>query len=288
MAIQLVRDQLIDSIINVNKIDNSAVSFVKLDGADIETSLAGGVSKLATAAAIKTYVDGQLPDQFSGGNGIQIDASGDPDVINVDLATNPGMQFTSAKLDLKLKSESGGSLTKDANGLYIADSAISNAKLATSTISGIALGANLADLTAGNGLSMSAYNGGTARVIDMSLDGATLSKSNAGLKVADLQIGTQQLSNSSVTAEKMAIFPTVDALTPNGILTQFDLTKTMSVGYTSCLVFRNGVALEQVASSPSGTDQYVINRTAGTGGKSQIEFGSAVSNGESLRVFYIA
>ena len=288
MAIQLVRDQLIDSIINVNKLANSSVSFAKMDGTDIETSLAGGASKLATAAAIKTYVDAQVPDQFQGGNGIEIDAGGDPDVINVDLATNPGMQFTSAKLDLKLKSESGGSLTKDANGLYIADSAISNAKLAASTISGIALGANLADLTAGNGLSMTAYNGGTARAIDMLLDGATLSKSGSGVKVADGQIGTQQLANSSVTAEKMAIFPTVDALAPNGVLTEFDLTKTMAVGYTNCLVFRNGVALQQVASSPSGTDQYVINRTAGTGGKSQIEFGSAVANNESLRVFYIA
>ena len=137
MAIQLVRNQLVDSIINVDKLLDGAVSYAKINSSDIETTLTGGASKLASAAAIKAYVDAQVPDTFSGGNGIDIDSSGDPDVISVDLATNPGLQFTSSKLDLKLKAESGGSLTKDADGLYIANSAISNAKLANSTISGV-------------------------------------------------------------------------------------------------------------------------------------------------------
>ena len=116
MAITLVRNQLVDSIINENKLDNGAVAFAKLKSADVETDLASSASasKLATAAAIKAYVDAQVPDTFSGGDGIAIDSSGDPDVIAVDLAVNPGLQFTSGKLDVKVKSESGGSITKDA------------------------------------------------------------------------------------------------------------------------------------------------------------------------------
>ena len=143
-------------------------------------------------AATKAYVDAQIPDSFSGGNGIAIDSSGDPDVISVDLATNPGLQFTSAKLDVKVKAETGGSITKDADGLYIADSAIgnaklagsiANAKLANSTISGVALGSNLNALSAGNGLSMTSYNG-SAAVSDLTidLDGSTLAVGASGTR----------------------------------------------------------------------------------------------------------
>lgn len=286
---QLVRDQLIDSIINVDKLLNSTITYAKMDGADIESSsLLGQASHLATAQVIKAYVDAQVPDTFGAGDGIAIDTSGNPDVISVDLgSSNPGLYFDTAKLSVLLKVESGGSISKDAGGLYIANSAISNAKLANSTISGVALGANLADLTAGNGLSMTAYNGAGAQVVEMLLDGATLFKSASGVKVNALGIDTAQLANSSVTSEKMAIFPTVDTLTPDNIKTTFDLSKTMGIGFTPCLAFRNGVALQQVAASPTGTDQFLINRTAGSAGKSQIEFGSAINTGESVQVFYM-
>ncbi len=40
----------------------------------------------AAHAATKAYVDAQIVDPFSGGDGIAIDASGNPDVISVDLA----------------------------------------------------------------------------------------------------------------------------------------------------------------------------------------------------------
>jgi hypothetical protein len=102
-----------------------------------------------------------------GGDGLAVSADG----LSVDLATNPGLLFSSNKLDVKVKSESGGSITKDANGLYIADAAIgndklagsiANAKLANSTISGKALGANLDALTHGAGISNLSYNGSSA------------------------------------------------------------------------------------------------------------------------------
>lgn len=128
MAIQLVRNQLIDAIIDVNKLDNGAVSYAKILSTDIETDLAASASssKLASASAIKSYVDAQVPDSFSGGDGIDIDTSSNPDVISVDLATsNPGLYFDTAKLSVQVKAETGGTISKDANGLYIADSAIS-------------------------------------------------------------------------------------------------------------------------------------------------------------------
>jgi hypothetical protein len=82
---------------------------------------------------------------------------------------------------VKLKSESGGTISSDGNGLYIANSAISNAKLQNSTISGHALGTNLSDMSvsAGSALSMTTYNG-SAAVSDLAVqvDGASIAISS--------------------------------------------------------------------------------------------------------------
>jgi len=287
MAIQLVRNQLVDSIINVDKLLDGAVSYAKINSSDIETTLVGGSSKLASAAAIKTYVDAQVPDSFSGGNGIDIDTSGDPDVISVDLATNPGLQFTSAKLDLKLKVESGGSLTKDADGLYIADSAISNAKLANSTISGVALGSNLNNLSAGNGLSMTAYNG-SAAVSDLTidLDGATLAVGASGIKVSDGGIDTLQISDAAVTPAKVSFVPQLDPLTIQAATVAYDLTEEVpDVFLAGVMVFRNGLLIEQVQGTPSGVDQYSV---ATSGGTTTVTFGAQPSTSDNYVVRYWA
>lgn len=57
------------------------------------------------------------------------------------------------------------SLTKKANRTFdnVASGAIANSKLANSTISGVALGSNLTNFSAGYGLSWTAYNGAVAR-----------------------------------------------------------------------------------------------------------------------------
>lgn len=291
MAITLVRNQLVDSIINENKLDAGAVSFAKLKSADIETDLAASASssKLATAAAIRSYVDAQVPDTFQGGNGIDIDASGDPDVISVDLATNPGLQFTSNKLDVKVKSESGGSITKDADGLYIADSAIGNAKLANSTISGKALGANLDSLSAGQGISMSAYNG-SAAVSDLTvqLDGSTLAKSGSGVKVADLGIGEGQLAGNAVTITKFGMRPYTDDFAPNGSTATFALSQRIAASSLSNFaqgvrVYRNGQRLLQKASSPADTSEYTVTDN---GSATVVTLGGNPANGETIIVDY--
>ena len=287
MAIQLVRNQLVDSIINVDKLLDGAVSYAKINSSDIETTLVGGSSKLASAAAIKSYVDAQVPDTFSGGDGIDIDSSGDPDVISVDLATNPGLQFTSAKLDLKLKSESGGSLTKDADGLYIANSAISNAKLANSTISGVALGANLNNLSAGNGLSMTAYNG-SAAVSDLTidLDGSTLAVGASGIKVSDLGIGTAQIAAAAVTPAKVSFAPQVDILSIQASTVAYALSEEVPSGFEAgVMVFRNGLLIEQAQSTPSGVDQYQLTTSGGT---STVTFGAQPSTSDRYEVRYLA
>ena len=332
-----------------NQIQNSTVTATQLDETDTY-DFSSGVVSVATPtasahAATKAYVDAQIPDSFVGGDGIVI-TDGDPnDTIAIDLATDPGLQFTSNKLDLKiaetslfkdsagvkvkLKSESGGSISVDSNGIYIADSAISNAKLANSTISGVSLGSNLNSLSAGNGLSMSSYNGSAAvSDLTLNLDGATLSVGVSGLKIADGGVDASQLADgavetaklnnlavstakiadaaistakladdavdsdkladSAVTAAKVNFASQIDPLTADGSTTAFDLSSTIADAFAVIIVFRNGLAIEQVNSSPSGVDQFSLSLDGGAGGVAQVTFGSAPQSGDDLRVFYIA
>ena len=288
MAIQLVRDQLVNSIINVDKLDNGAVSFAKLSSSDIETNLAVSASseKLATAAAIAAAINAAIPDTFSGGNGIDIDSSGDPDVISVDLASNPGMQFTSGKLDLKLKSETGGSLTKDGDGLYIANGAISNAKLAASTISGKALGNNLDSLTDGNGIADFSYNGNGAATIALDLDGSTLSVGSDGVKVSDAGIGTGQIANAAVTKDKVSFAPQVDTLSIQSATVAYNLSAQVPSGWEGGVaVYRNGLLLKQVESSPSDLDEYTATQS---GSNTVVTFGGQPSTTDHYVVRYWA
>lgn len=294
MAIQLVRNQLIDAIIDVNKLDDNAVSYAKILSTDIETDLAASASssKLASASAIKSYVDAQVPDSFSGGDGIDINTSGNPDVISVDLATSsPGLYFDTAKLSVQVKTETGGTISKDANGLYIADSAISNAKLANSTISGVALGSNLQALQAASdgAISFSSYNGSSAsNDMTVVLDGSTLSKSGSGLKIASGGVGSTEIANSAVTPVKVSFGTQVDNFTGDNSSTTFDLAVALASNFTAILLFRNGVALQQVQSAPSGVDQFTVSATGGAGGVGRITMGAAPASSDFLVAFYVA
>ncbi len=97
------------------------------------------------------------------------------------------------------------SIEINSNALRIKDAGVTNAKLANSTISGVALGANLLALTSGNGITMTSYNG-SAAVSDLTinLDGSTLALGSGGIKIADSGVGTGQIADSAVTAVKLA------------------------------------------------------------------------------------
>jgi trimeric autotransporter adhesin len=310
MAIQIRGNQVLDNTLGAQQLNEN-------DTYDFSSGVVSVATPSSAAhAATKAYVDSLIVDTFQGGDGIAIDDTTSPDTIAVDLATNPGLQFTSAKLDLKVKSEVGGSITKDADGIYIADSGIGNAKLAgsipndklaNSTISGKALGTSLDELTAGNGLTLTAYDGSAAQAIELALDAATLSKSAGGLKVADLGVDAGQLAagavetdkindlavtdakiaDSTITASKVAFASNVDKLVPDGSATAFDLSATIPSEFAAVMCFRNGMSLEQVA-TPANIDEFKIELAAGTAGVSLITFGAAIPSGENVRVFFIA
>lgn len=320
MAVQIINNQIADSAIDGNKLATGAVSaegklangvvaFAKIKSADIETDLAvsASSSKLADASAIKAYVDAQLPDNFAGGDGIVITDGAGTDTIAVDLATNSGLEFATGKLQLdlsdsslfkdsegvrvKLKAETGGSISTDAGGLYIADAAVSNAKLANSTISGVSLGSNLNSISAAadGAITFSSYNGSAAvSNVSVQVDGTTIAKASNALKIADGGVGSTQLADSSVSAAKVSFASQLDTFTGDGSATTFDLSNPVDSAFAVILVFRNGMALQQVQSAPSGVDQFTLSLTGGVGGNGRLTFGAAPSSSDGLTVFYIA
>ena len=177
----------------------------------------------ASTAYVHTIISGSLIDGFQGGDGISIDTSTSPDTIAVDLAANKGLEFSSAELQIKLD---GASLALGANGISIAtggvsnaaladgavnnakiasDAAIANSKLANSTISGVALGSNLNSLSAGNGLSMTSYNGSAAvSNLTIDLDGSTLAVGADGLKIATNGVGGNEIAANGVATANIA------------------------------------------------------------------------------------
>jgi|TARA_R100001086_G_scaffold236853_1_gene160566 hypothetical protein len=299
MAIQIRGTQIQDGSIAAGKI-NLAGTFDFSSG-----TIRCGTPSGSTDVANKAYVDAQLPDSLSGGNGIAIDSSGDPDVISVDLATNPGLQFTSNKLDVKVKAETGGAITKDADGLYIADSAIgnaklagsiANAKLANSTISGKALGASLDSLTDGNGIADFTYNGGSAASIAIDLDGSTLSVGASGLKISDLGVDTGQLAanavelakiaNGAVSVQKLNFQARQDLFTPNGSTAAFALSNEVEENMKNMvMVFRNGLLQQLKASSPADDSEYTVSTSEGT---TTVTFGANINSADKLEVRYFA
>lgn len=338
MAIQIRGNQIQSATIEPAKLDLTAT--YDFSSGTLQAATPSANNDVAT----KAYVDAALPDSFSGGNGIAIDTSGDPDVISVDLATNPGMQFTAGKLDLYLD---GSTLSKGAAGLKVADGgiasnqllqtggseavvtqairnnaivadkiasdavvtakiqdgAVTNVKLANSTISGKALGANLDSLSAGQGISMTSYNG-SAAVSDLTvqLDGSTLFKSAGGIKIADGGVGTSQLAGTSVTSDKIQdgavgnakiadgavsaakcqFEGAVDFFNPDGSTSSFALSQEVpSDFFGMVLAYKNGLLMKGVASSPADADEYSVSTTTGV---TSVVFGGNLSSSDTLQV----
>jgi hypothetical protein len=293
MAIQIRGVQIQDGSIGAGKLDLTGTY-------DFSSgTLQAGTPSADADVATKGYVDGLMPDSFAGGDGISITDGAGSDTIAVDLATNSGLQFTSNKLDMdladstltkdsegvkvKLKVESGGSLSSDVNGIYIADGAISNAKLANSTISGVALGSSLNALSAGQGISMTSYDGSAAvSDITINIDGSTLAKSASGLKVADGGITSTQIGDGQVSAAKCGFEGAVDFFTPDGSTASFALNAEVpSDFFGMVLAYKNGLLMKGVESSPADADEYSVSTT---GGVTSVVFGANLSSSDTLQV----
>ena len=187
----------------------------------------------------------------------------------------------------------------------IADSAVSNAKLASSALS----------VVAGNGLA----NGGSVSLgasvsLSVLADGSTMAVSNSGIKVADAGIGATQIGNGVIVADKLAsnsvetakiaanavtaakvsddslglvymIFrPGTESFTGNAA-TKYDLAQTILAAFHDGVqVYRNGLRCKKSGSASDSSEYSVANN--GTGGVTAITFGGA-PNGDIIICDYI-
>jgi hypothetical protein len=153
---------------------------------------------------------------------------------------------------------------------------IANGKLANSTVAfgGVSLALGASDATP-------AFDLADATNYPTSALQGTISNAQLGGSI------TSDKLQGGIGADKLAIQSNVEVFAPNGSTADFLLSQTLPTSFEVCLVFRNGVSIKQVASSPADVDQYLVNRTGGAGGKTQIELGGNPSNGEEIKVFYV-
>jgi hypothetical protein len=153
----------------------------------------------------------------------------------------------------------GTSIEIASNALQIVAGGVTNAMLAGNILATkLALGnafdagtSNelvLADGVAGNGIDL------TSEVLSIDLDGATLAVGANGLKVSDAGIGTSQIADSAVTAQKLAGSIPADKLNlGNGLLENGGNLEIDLDGSTLALGV-NGLKVNQIGTSEIGAD----------------------------------
>ena len=119
-------------------------------------------------------------------------------------------------------------------------------------------------------------------------------------KIADAAVGGSQLEDGSVSGQKVldstlasaklnfvASYETLSA--GDGTATTFDTSAAADGNMLGgAIVFRNGLAMGLVQSSPSGQDQYTLSATGGTGGNCRVTFGTAPNSGDQITIMYFS
>jgi len=183
-----------------------------------------------------------------GGDGIAVTGTS----VAVDLATTPGLEFSSGKLQAKIKANSGIGL--DGTGLSVLAKA---------------------------GIQIDSADGN----LKLRLDGLTLAQSASGVKVADGGVDTTQLADDAVTLAKVGWTPEIEVATGDNSATAFTLAQQIdSAFYKMILVHVNGQHAKYVASSPADASEYAVDDT---GSATRITFGAAPDTGDALSFSYI-
>ena len=119
-------------------------------------------------------------------------------------------------------------------------------------------------------------------------------------KIADAAVGGSQLEDGSVSGQKVldstlasaklnfvASYETLSA--GDGTATTFDTSAAADGNMLGgAIVFRNGLAMGLVQSSPSGQDQYTLSATGGAGGNARVTFGTAPNSGDQITIMYFS
>tara|TARA_Y100000114_G_scaffold139702_1_gene143958 strand:- start:6602 stop:8206 length:1605 start_codon:yes stop_codon:yes gene_type:complete len=279
---------------------SSAVSAsINLDGSSLSTGSSGlkvatgGIStlmladdavsaaKLADAAVVTaSIVDLAVTSAKIAANAIITAKIADSAITNAKLAGSigadkltlgNGLENSSGSLIVSLD---GGSLALGAGGLSIAAGGVSATELASNAVSAAKIASNAVE---------------TAKIADDAVTSAKIADAAVDAdRLASNAVTTAKIADANVTAAKLNFMASYETLSAgDGSATTFDAAaaadETMLGG---AIVFRNGLAMGLVESSPSGQDQYTLSATGGSGSKLRVTFGAAPNNGDQITVMY--
>ena len=264
--------KIADGTISNGKLVNSSISGVQLGGT-LAALTAGSTGGIVMSSYTGTGAVNDLSINLDGGSlttsssGLKVDTNGIATLMIQDDA------ITSAKL------ADGSVLTAS-----LADLAVTDAKLAANAVvTSIEISTN--------SLSVKALGIATGMIQDDAITQA---------KIADAAVGGSQLEDGSVSGSKVVdstlasaklnFVASYETLTAgNGSLTTFDTSAAADGNMLGgAIVFRNGLAMGLVASSPSGQDQYSLSATGGTGGNCRVTFGTAPNSGDQITIMYFS
>ena len=154
----------------------------------IATSVAGNGLAGGGGTALSVGVDDSSIEINS--DALRVKASG---VTNAMLA-NDSVTIGSTEIDL-------GTTASTVAGLTLTGAVVTGSF--TGSFKG-AVDIDLADLTAGNGLTGTAYDGQTARTFAVQADGSTLTVGGSGVKITDGGVDTTQLADEAVNTAKIS------------------------------------------------------------------------------------
>jgi len=151
----------------------------------------------------------------------------------------------------------GGHELAKVNFSNVASGAIANSKLANSTISGVALGSNLATLTIGTGLTGAAYNGSSASTVSLAASGVTAGSYGSSTAVPVLTIDTYgrvTLAGTAAISGALTFTGDVSGSGTTGTTTTLTLATVNSNVGTFTKLTVNGKGLVTAASNATTAD----------------------------------
>ena len=257
MAIQIRGGQIADLQISEAKLSAGAVAFAKLKSADIETNLSSsaGSSKLASAEAIKNYVDSvasglDLKDSCLVATTGNITLSGTQTIDSISVAVGKrvlvksqttasenGIYICSASTwsrsdDLAAGVDAAGVFTFIEQGTtngdkgFVCTSDSGAAVVGTNNLS-FSQFSNLEAILAGDGLQK------VGQTISAKLDGSTLTSSASGLKVSTGGIADNEISNSAAIAVSKLAASTISGVSLGGNLASLSKATNGGVNFSS-------------------------------------------------------
>jgi hypothetical protein len=252
-GITIIGNALNQLSVDTTKVASAYANSLKLNISDTAAMLVnyliyGDTASMLTnyilASEVTTYTDEMAQDAVGG-------------------MVNSSLTYTDGTPLLSIASADFGNITTSTNGTVwtIDVGSVLNTMLANSTISGIALGSSLADLTATNStLTFSGtYNGSAARTIGLNLGAANTW--SADQSVPDEAYDATGWNGSFEVPTKNAVRDKIETMSAGGLTIG---TTTITSGTDKQLLFNNAGVLGEITRNTTATNKFLRQVSSGT------------------------